>query len=331
VEHPESDFEVSTLLTGIEAKGKRLDAWLAAQFDTVSRARIQALIAEGYVQINGTSIKHNNQKLKGTETITMYWPEPEPAEPEPQNIPLDIVYEDDAIIVINKPVGMVVHPAPGAYDSTLVNALLYHCGDSLSGIGGVKRPGIVHRLDKDTSGVMVVAKTDQAHKHLSAQFADHGRTGPMERLYHAIIWNTLPKPALTIDEPIGRDPHNRLKMAVRKNGREAITHIRQLENFYDNKQKPLSSFVECRLETGRTHQIRVHLTHIGCPLLGDPVYGTHYAASMKKLEEKAGHSLITRQALHATLLSLVHPVDNTVLTFQSEPPEDFANILKILR
>ena len=210
-------------------------------------------------------------------------PAPEPAEPGGESIPLNIVFEDDAIIVIDKPAGLVVHPAAGHATGTLVNALIAHCGDSLSGIGGVKRPGIVHRLDKDTTGLMVVAKTDRAHQALAAQFADHGRTGPLRRGYLAFVWGAPARPKGTIDEPIDRHPKSRDRMAVRANGRVAITHWQVLERFKGKDGKPVASLIECRLETGRTHQIRVHLAHVGHPLLGDATYGTGFKTKAARL------------------------------------------------
>ncbi len=218
-------------------------------------------------------------------------PEPEPAEPGGEDIPLNIVFEDDDIIVIDKPAGLVVHPAAGHATGTLVNALIAHCGDSLSGIGGVKRPGIVHRLDKDTTGLMVVAKTDRAHQALAAQFADHGRTGPLRRGYLAFVWGAPARPKGTIDAPIDRHPKSRDRMAVRANGREAITHWQVLERFDGKDGKPAASLIECRLETGRTHQIRVHLAHLGHPLLGDATYGTGFKTKATRLPEAAQEAL----------------------------------------
>ena len=210
-------------------------------------------------------------------------PPPEPAEPAAEHIPLNVVYEDTDIIVIDKPAGLVVHPAAGHASGTLVNALIAHCGDSLSGIGGVKRPGIVHRLDKDTSGLMVVAKNDAAHQSLAAQFADHGRTGPLERGYLAFAWGAFDRPKGTIEAPIDRHPHSRTKMAVRGGGREAVTHWQTLEKFPGAGGKPAASLVACRLTTGRTHQIRVHLAHAGHPLLGDATYATGFKTKAAQL------------------------------------------------
>ena len=231
-------------------------------------------------------------------------PPPEPAAPAPEHIPLNIVFEDDEIIVIDKPRGMVVHPAAGNATGTLVNALIAHCGASLSGIGGVRRPGIVHRLDKDTTGVMVVAKTDRAHAKLAAQFADHGRTGPLRRGYLAFVWGAPDRPRGTIEAPIDRHPHARDKMAVRQGGREAITHWEVLERFPGADGKPVASLLACRLETGRTHQIRVHLAHAGHPLIGDSVYGPGFRTKVALLSPQAAAAVeaLGRQALHAYLL-----------------------------
>ena len=261
-------------------------------------------------------------------------PEPEDAKPEPQEIPLDIHFEDDHLLVVNKPPGLVVHPGPGNWDGTLVNALLHHCGSSLSGIGGVKRPGIVHRLDKDTSGLMVVAKSEQAHAGLSAQFADHGRTGPLERHYLALAWDRFTRFTGTIDAPLGRSSSNRKKRAVVKEGssdaREAVTHYTVRAQSAETKEKiPTVSLVECRLETGRTHQIRVHLAHIGHPLIGDQDYGKHFQTKENALPENLRVTVqsFQRQALHAELLGFEHPVTEEHLHFTTPPPEDFQQLI----
>ncbi|HHN72929.1 MAG TPA: RluA family pseudouridine synthase, partial [Thermopetrobacter sp.] len=262
-----------------EAAGQRLDRFLAAAAPDVSRARFQSLIAEGRVAVNGAPAARPGLRLKGGETIRVDLPPPAPAEPRPQDIPLAIVHEDAHLLVIDKPPGMVVHPAPGHGAGTLVNALLHHCGEALSGIGGVRRPGIVHRLDRDTGGLMVVAKSDLAHRRLAEQFAAHGRDGRLERVYRAIVWGH-PLPASgRIEAPIGRHPGERTRMAVvgGERGRVAITRYRTLERFHDAEGRPLAALVECRLETGRTHQIRVHMAHRRHPLLGDPLYGGGFA------------------------------------------------------
>src|SRR5215212_1711305 len=244
-----------TTLVSAEQSGERLDRVLAAG-SALSRTRLKALILDGAVTIGGRTIRDPGYRVNAGESVAVAVPEPEPAEPGAENIPLKIVFEDDQIIVIDKPAGLVVHPAAGHATGTLVNALIAHCGDSLSGIGGVKRPGIVHRLDKDTTGLMVVAKTDRAHKKLSEQFADHGRTGPLQRGYLAFAWGLPDRPKGTIEAPIDRHPHAREKMAVRPNGREAITHWQVLEKYAGTDRKPVASMLACRLETGRTHQIR---------------------------------------------------------------------------
>src|SRR5690242_212758 len=286
--------------------GDRLDRVLAARIAELSRTRIKALILAGEVSLGGRTIRDPGHRVNAGEAIAIAIPAPEPATPEGEAIPLDIVYEDDEIIVIDKPKGLVVHPAAGHASGTLVNALIAHCGDSLSGIGGVKRPGIVHRLDKDTTGLMVVAKNDAAHASLSAQFADHGRTGEMRRGYLAFVWGVPTRQRGTIDAPIDRHPHAREKMAVREGGREAVTHWEIKEVFNGPNGKPVASLLACQLETGRTHQIRVHLAHIGHPLLGDSVYGPHFKTKAGHLgpEAQAALTSLGRQALHAYLLTI---------------------------
>ena len=318
-----------------DAAGERLDRYLAAVVPALSRSRIQSLIAEGRVQVNGRPPARAGQKLKGGERIEIALPPPAPAEPEPEPIPLSILHEDEHLIVIDKPPGMVVHPAPGHERGTLVNALLHHCGDSLSGIGGVRRPGIVHRLDQDTGGVMVVAKTDAAHRGLAEQFAEHGRDGRLLRRYHALVWGHPPPGRGTVEAPIGRHPRDRLRMAVvpPEKGRKAVTHYRRLEAFHDEKGRPLAAFVECELETGRTHQIRVHMAHIRHPVMGDPLYATGFAASAKRLPAAAREALaaLGRQALHASVLGFVHPVTGERMVFESPLPADMARLLAALR
>ena len=251
-----------------------------------------------------------------------------PATPEAEDIPLRVVFEDEEIIVIDKPRGLVVHPAAGNWTGTLVNALIAHCGGSLSGIGGVRRPGIVHRLDKDTTGLMVVATTDRAHKALSAQFADHGRTGPLQRGYLAFVWGAPDRPKGSIDRPIGRHPHARDKMSVQAHGRAAVTHWEVLERYAGQDGTPVASLLACRLDTGRTHQIRVHLAAIGHPLLGDATYGSGFKTKAALLPPAAQEALeaLGRQALHAYLLVIEHPVEKGRLEFRSELPGDLARL-----
>jgi 23S rRNA pseudouridine1911/1915/1917 synthase len=306
--------------------GDRLDRLLAARIADLSRTRVKSLILAGEVSIGGRTIRDPGHRVNANETVAIVIPEPEPAVPQGEAIALNIVYEDDEIIVIDKPKGLVVHPAAGHASGTLVNALIAHCGTSLSGIGGVRRPGIVHRLDKDTTGLMVVAKTDRAHASLTRQFADHGRTGAMRRGYLAFVWGAPDRPRGTIDKPIGRHPHARDKMAVRADGREAVTHWQKLETFAGADGKPVSSLLACELETGRTHQIRVHLAHIGHPLMGDSVYGPGFKTKAARLPKSAADSLqaLGRQALHAYLLAIEHPATNEVLEFHTELPADLA-------
>jgi 23S rRNA pseudouridine1911/1915/1917 synthase len=256
-----------------------------------------------------------------------------PAEPKGEDIALDIIYEDDDLIVIDKPSGLVVHPAAGHETGTLVNALIAHCGASLSGIGGVRRPGIVHRLDKDTTGLMVVAKNDAAHQSLSAQFADHGRTGALRRGYMAFAWGAPNRAHGTVDAPIDRHPHAREKMAVRQGGRDAITHWDVRETFNGRDGQPVAALLACQLETGRTHQIRVHLAHIGHPLMGDAVYGPHFRTKASQLGALGQAALagLGRQALHAYLLVLEHPTTGEILRWESPLPEDLLLLEAALR
>jgi 23S rRNA pseudouridine1911/1915/1917 synthase len=302
--------------------GSRLDVALARAVPVFSRNRLKDLILAGAVTINGVAVAEPKYRLKAGEEILLVAPEPVEAEPEPEDIPLDILYEDGELIVINKPVGMVVHPAPGSWTGTLVNALLHHCGESLKGIGGVKRPGIVHRLDKDTSGVMVAAKTERAHNHLAAQFADHGRTGPLHRAYLAWAWGRTQQARGTVEAPLGRDPANRLKQAVRKDGREAITHYMVEARFGDEGWD--ITRIKCELETGRTHQIRVHMAHIGHPLVADLLYATVFATKVNRRPEapRAAVAALGRQALHAAELGFEHPATGEEMFFEAPLPDD---------
>lgn len=320
-DQPGEETEIEVIVDG-ETAGGRLDAVLAGAHDILSRNRIKDLILAGAVSVGGVTVSEPKYRVKAGETIVLVAPVPEDPEPKPEAIPLDVLFEDAHVIVVNKPAGMVVHPAPGSPGGTLVNALIHHCGDSLKGIGGVKRPGIVHRLDKDTSGVMVAAKTEKAMKHLAAQFADHGRTGPLHRAYIAYVWGSTQAAAGTIDAPLGRDQHNRLKQAVRRDGREAITHYAVQARFGDEGWD--ITRLECQLETGRTHQIRVHMTHIGHPLVADPVYAPGFATKVNRLPEapKAAIARLGRQALHAAELGFEHPLTGEEMSFEAPLPPD---------
>ncbi|MBB4101973.1 RluA family pseudouridine synthase [Allorhizobium borbori] len=325
------------LIVPEDASG-RLDAWLAGALDgEISRSRLKALIEGGSVFVGGVAITEPKRKVHPGDTIEIGMPEPEDPEPKGEDIPLDVLYEDEDLIVLVKPPGLVVHPGAGNWTGTLVNALIHHCGDSLSGIGGVRRPGIVHRLDKDTTGVMVVAKNDAAHRHLAAQFADHGRTGPLERAYKAIVWGRPDRLHGTIDAPLGR-AGDRTKRTVKRedsdDAREAITHYEVLERF---REKPdatcLASLVECHLETGRTHQIRVHMAHIGHPLIGDADYGAAFRtkANLLPAEAKAIVNAFPRQALHAFMLAFEHPRTGETMHFESPLPADMEALAEALR
>ena len=303
---------------------RRLDRVLAARLTELSRSRLKVLIIAGRVEVQNAPVRDPAYHVGRGDTITIDVPEPAAAEPLPENIALHIVHEDDDIIVIDKPKGLVVHPAAGHETGTLVNALIAHCGASLSGIGRVRRPGIVHRLDKDTTGLMVVAKNDAAHQSLSAQFSDHGRTGEMRRGYLAFVWGVPNRQRGTIDAPIDRHAYAREKMAVRPGGREAVTHWEILESFEGADGKPVAALLACQLETGRTHQIRVHLAHIGHPLMGDSVYGPHFKTKASHLgtQSQAALKSLGRQALHAYLLVLEHPRTGEILRWEAPLPED---------
>jgi 23S rRNA pseudouridine1911/1915/1917 synthase len=316
----------------------RLDRVLAVRLAELSRSRLKALILAGQVSINSVTvgsapIRDPAYHVSAGDTITIDLPQAVAAEPAGENIALDIVYEDDDIIVVDKPKDLVVHPAAGHETGTLVNALIAHCGASLSGIGGVKRPGIVHRLDKDTTGLMVAAKNDRAHKSLTEQFADHGRTGAMRRGYMAFVWGVPNRQRGTVDAPIDRHPHAREKMAVREGGREAITHWEVQETFNGRDGKPVAALLACQLETGRTHQIRVHLAYVGHPLLGDSVYGPHFKTKASHLGPRSqqGLTALGRQALHAYLLALEHPRNGAVLEWISDLPDDLTRLRDDLR
>ena len=298
--------------------GQRIDTVIAER-EQISRSAAAKLVEGGSVLVCGAAVS-KNYKLRGADVVEILYPDAVPYDVVAQDIPLDIVYEDDDIIVINKPSGMVVHPAAGNPDGTLVNALMYHCGDSLSGVGGVARPGIVHRIDKDTSGLLVVAKNDDAHVSLSEQLKTHA----VSRVYHAIVIGHLKEIEGTVNEPIGRHPVDRKKMAVIKNeqytSRDAITHYKVIERFdgFD--------YVQCILETGRTHQIRVHMAYLGHPLLGDETYG-----GGKTRFQTLHKSCIDGQCLHAKELQLTHPKSGEKMTFTSELPDNFIKVLDILK
>lgn len=300
----------------------------------MSRVRLQDLIRNNHCQIvrQGQSLAINDPswRVKLDDEIRLQLPPPVDTRVLGQKIDLDILYEDEALIVLNKAAGMVVHPAPGSPDKTLVNALIAHCGDSLSGIGGEKRPGIVHRLDKDTSGVMVAAKTDKAHHSLSDQFAAHGRDGRMKRLYQAFVWGTILPATGSIDAPIFRAPHNRKKMAVSKSerARHAVTHYRHMGSFVDGQV----SHVQCELETGRTHQIRVHMAHIGHPVLSDSLYGSGMKSRTKHLTEAQRTALeaLQRQALHASAFGFEHPESGEAMYFEADMPDDMRSFADTL-
>ncbi len=322
-------------LTAQEAdQGVRLDRFLAASMPELSRSRVRELIKDGQVRGTSGTIKEPDYRVKPAEVFSVSLPEAVPAAPQPEVIALPILYEDEALIVIDKPAGLVVHPAAGNWTGTLVNALIAHCGDSLSGIGGIKRPGIVHRLDKDTSGVMVVAKTDAAHRGLAQQFADHGRVSGLDRRYHALVWGAPRAQKGTITGNIGRHVTNRLKMAVvARGGKPAVTTYRVMERFGAEKTGgAIASLLECRLETGRTHQIRVHLAHVGHPVIGDPVYGVGYRSKTRALSETRRFAIISlkRQALHAAVLGFHHPITGLPMQFQSELPEDMRGTIEAL-
>lgn len=295
---------------GAQDAGQRMDRWLAGCCPEVSRSALQALMEQGMVQRGGIPVNKKDKVAVG-DTVQLTLPDPQPIEAVPQNIPLDIVYEDAHLLVVNKPKGMVVHPAPGNPDGTLVNALLYHCAGGLSGIGGAIRPGIVHRIDKDTSGLLVVAKDDATHQGLSAQMAVHD----IHRVYHAIVYGNLKEETGTVEAPIGRDPKDRKKMAVtQQNSKLACTHWKVLERFGN------FTYIACKLETGRTHQIRVHMASIGHPLAGDAVYGPRTVLRF-----------LNGQCLHAKELGFVHPITGQTLRFDSELPPYFQDYLTRLR
>lgn len=288
-----------------EEKGRRMDQFLAEQLEELTRSAAQRLAEEEHVLLNGKPLK-KNYKMTGCETLEVHLPDPEPIDAVPQNIPLDIAYEDEDLLVINKPKGMVVHPAPGNPDGTVVNAVLYHCGESLSGIGGAFRPGIVHRIDKDTSGLLIIAKNDRAHLYLSEQLKDH----TLARTYEAVVIGGLKEDKGTVNAPIGRSPKDRKKMAIVPDGRHAVTHYEVLARY------PGYTHIRCKLETGRTHQIRVHMASLGHPIVGDEVYGP----SKSKFD-------LQGQCLHARELTFLHPADGQPRLIKSDLPDYFTDLL----
>ncbi|HEX9324807.1 MAG TPA: RluA family pseudouridine synthase [Xanthobacteraceae bacterium] len=316
-----------TIVVAASEDAERLDRVLAAHAG-LSRSRLKALILAGEIAIDGRTIRDPAHRVNAGASIALRMPPPADPIPRAETIELAVVYEDAELIVIDKPAGLVVHPAAGNWSGTLVNALIAHCGASLSGIGGVRRPGIVHRLDKDTSGLLVVAKTDAAHRSLAAQFADHGRTGPLERGYLAFVWGAPDRPKGRIEAPIARHPHARDKMAVREGGRHAVTRWEVAERYFGPGRDPVASLLGCRLETGRSHQIRVHLAHIGHPLLGDSVYGPGFKTKAALLRPVARDALtqLDRQALHAHMLCFEHPKTRHFLEFHSELPVELARL-----
>jgi 23S rRNA pseudouridine1911/1915/1917 synthase len=330
-----------TIVVAADDAGERIDRVLARRIAELSRSRLKALIEAGAVTVDGRTIRDPNRHVNSGEAIVVDVPPPQPAKPAAEAIPLNVVYEDGDIIVIDKPRNLVVHPAAGNWTGTLVNALIAHCGESLSGIGGERRPGIVHRLDKDTTGLMVVAKNDRAHRALAAQFADHGKSDePFERGYLALVWGAPEQPQGSIDKPIDRNPKARDRMAVRQGGREAVTHWQVLERYPAKPSKPgkgqkagpVASLLALRLETGRTHQIRVHLASFGYPVMGDAVYGAGFRTKVAILPPEAQAALagLGRQGLHAHILTVKHPSTGEILRFRSELPRDLARLRNAL-
>ena len=324
------DNTILTLKVEAPVKQDRIDRWLAEQCaqasqGELSRSRIKTLIVAGHLRVDGKPMTNPALVVREGMVCALHLPAPEPPRPQAEAIPLNVLFEDDDIIIINKPAGMVVHPAPGAMQGTLVNALIAHCGAGLTGIGGEMRPGIVHRLDKDTSGVMVAAKTASAHGKLTKIFAKHTLT----RRYTALVWGVVPERHQTINAPIARNPRQRKKMAVQEKGRQAITHIEVAR-----MMPPLASVVECVLETGRTHQIRVHLAHLGHGVVGDATYGRPMRASQMP-DQALREALATlrqfpRQALHASHLGFAHPISGEALAFEAELPDDMATLIQNL-
>ena len=337
----EDEQDPSVFTVDPDYAGGRLDKWLSDQLETVTRSRLKTLIDGGFLTRDGEVFTNASWKLRIGETYKLEIPPAVAPQPKGEDIPLDICFEDEHLIVVNKPAGLVVHPGAGNETGTLVNALLAHCGDSLSGIGGVARPGIVHRIDKDTSGLVVIAKNDHAHQGLSQQFSAHS----IDRIYDAVIVGA-PRPGIgTVDANLARAPHDRRKMAVFKpnthpQARHAVTHYKILESFGRSRAKlkgdALACRVECRLETGRTHQIRVHMASIGHPLIGDQTYGRGPGLSGLRPNDPAGEKAIDilnafrRQALHARVLGFEHPASGEQVQFECAPPDDLQELIAAL-
>lgn len=337
----DEDFETGDIRAAIAPAdaGERVDAWLAKLWPDLSRSRVQGLIGAGKLSVDGALVTHAKDKPRAGARYELVLPPPEPAAPQPEQLPLNIVFEDEHLIVLDKASGMAMHPAPGSMRGTVVNALLAHCADSLSGIGGVARPGIVHRIDKDTTGLVVVAKHDAAHQGLAKLFAKHD----LERVYYAVTRGAPKERTATIENRLVRSSEDRRKYVVARDprteaGKLAITQYWTIESFGQQAGvsigHPAAALLECRLHTGRTHQIRAHLTHIGCPLIGDPLYGKQRAfkAEGPHADEAADAvAAFPRQALHAAVLGFKHPITGDELRFESKLPVDMADLLTILR
>jgi 23S rRNA pseudouridine1911/1915/1917 synthase len=331
--------DVRVAVAPAEGAGERVDAWLAKLWPDLSRSRVQGLIGAGKLSVDGAPVTHAKDKPRPGARYELVLPPPEPAAPQPENIPLDIVYEDEHLVVVNKAAGMAMHPAPGSMRGTLVNALLAHCGESLSGIGGVARPGIVHRIDKDTTGLVVVAKHDAAHQGLAKLFAKHD----LERVYYAVTRGAPKERSARIENRLVRSSEDRRKYVVARNpnteaGKTAITQYWTIESYGQQADapagRPAAALIECRLHTGRTHQIRAHLAHLGAPLIGDPLYGKQRAFKAegpRAVEADAAVRAFPRQALHAAVLGFKHPITREELRFTAESPPDLTALLDVLR
>lgn len=339
MENDDEKGEVRVALAPAAGAGERVDAWLAKLWPDLSRSRVQGLIGAGKLSVDGALVTHAKDKPKAGARYELTLPPPEPAAPQPENLPLEVVFEDEHLIVIDKSAGMAMHPAPGSMRGTLVNALLAHCGDSLSGIGGVARPGIVHRIDKDTTGLVVVAKHDAAHAGLAKLFAKHD----LERVYYAITRGAPKERAARIENRLVRSTEDRRKYVVARDpnteaGKTAITQYWTIETYGQQADasagRPAAALIECRLHTGRTHQIRAHLAHLGAPLVGDPLYGKQRAFKAEGPHAEEAEKAVRafpRQALHAAVLGFEHPISGTALRFESPLPHDMQHLLDVLR